>query len=279
MVLNKFKLKSHISHDDKNSRIYLMDMHPDDFPAVISYMNNLALENKYSKLFAKVPAKYAPAFLSDNYRIEASIPYFYNDDEDAIFLVKYLDEIRMLPEIDELQAFQNILLPPPERLGSINCPGYNINQLGVSNVDSMVSIFKRVFDTYPFPIFDPAFLVKSMNDYGTRYFGAFSNGELAAVSSAECSLKYKNAEMSDFAVIPEHRGNRLATCLLSFMENELFKDGYKVFYTIARLHSLPMNKTFYNMGYKYSGTLTNNTQISGKIESMNVWYKRAVNKI
>ena len=37
-----------------------------------------------------------------------------------------------------------------------------------------------------------------------------------------------------------------------------------------------MNKTFLNAGYNYSGTLTKNTQIAGKIESMNVWYKHLI---
>ena len=80
--------------------------------------------------------------------------------------------------------------------------------------------------------------------------------------------------MTDFAVLPTHRGKNLATHLLSFMEDALTKDGFKTFYSIARLHSIPMNKTFYNQGYQYAGTLNRNTQISGRIESMNVWYKK-----
>ena len=34
-----------------------------------------------------------------------------------------------------------------------------------------------------------------------------------------------------------------------------------------------MNITFAKHGYSFAGTLTNNTQISGQLESMNVWYK------
>jgi hypothetical protein len=34
-----------------------------------------------------------------------------------------------------------------------------------------------------------------------------------------------------------------------------------------------MNITFSKLGYKYGGLLKNNTNISGAIESMNVWYK------
>jgi len=113
-----------------------------------------------------------------------------------------------------------------------------------------------------------------MQEYGTRYFGIFSDKKLVAVSSAECNDSKKNTEMTDFAVLPAHRGKQLSIHLLSFMEEALVKDGFKTLYTIARLRSIPMNKTFYNNGYKYAGTLTRNTQISGKIESMNVWYKK-----
>jgi hypothetical protein len=57
------------------------------------------------------------------------------------------------------------------------------------------------------------------------------------------------------------------------MENEMKKKEMKTLYTIARLESIPMNKTFMRADYSYAGTLINNTNISGGIESMNVWYK------
>jgi hypothetical protein len=34
-----------------------------------------------------------------------------------------------------------------------------------------------------------------------------------------------------------------------------------------------MNRTFLRLAYRYSGTLIMNTHISGRIESMNVFYK------
>ncbi|MDD2310679.1 MAG: hypothetical protein PHH91_13970, partial [Desulfuromonadaceae bacterium] len=38
-------------------------------------------------------------------------------------------------------------------------------------------------------------------------------------------------------------------------------------------YSFGMNITFARDGYSFGGTLTNNTNISGSLESMNVWYK------
>ena len=49
--------------------------------------------------------------------------------------------------------------------------------------------------------------------------------------------------------------------------------GMRTAYTIARAVSPGMNITFARLGYQFSGTLINNTQISGAIESMNIWHK------
>jgi beta-lysine N6-acetyltransferase len=270
-----FNIKSDISHNQENNRVYLKEMNPFDFPDIISYMDELANENGYTKLFAKLPSKYVPAFINAGYMIEASIPCFYNGKTDAVFLVKYLSEKRKKPETSALKAFQEMLLKPQVNIPFQMLSGYDILPLKEFDAELMVILFKQVFESYPFPIFNPEFIRKSMKEDGTRYFGAFYDGKLVAVSSSECDHIHKNAEMTDFAVVPEHRRRHLATHLLSYMENELCNEGFKTFYTIARLHSLSMNKTFYNMEYKYAGTLTNNTQICGQIESMNVWYKKA----
>ena len=57
------------------------------------------------------------------------------------------------------------------------------------------------------------------------------------------------------------------------MESDPAVQQMKTAYTIARSLSPGMNITFARHGYLYGGTLTNNTNISGSIESMNIWYK------
>ena len=56
------------------------------------------------------------------------------------------------------------------------------------------------------------------------------------------------------------------------METTMNDHGIHTQYTIARALSAGMNITFAKAGYRYAGTLVNNTDISGTIESMNVWY-------
>ena len=62
----------------------------------------------------------------------------------------------------------------------------------------------------------------------------------------------------------------LAGLLLGRMEIEMLKKGITTLYTIARAYSYGMNITFARSGYIFSGTLPNNTQIAGGLETMNV---------
>ena len=79
--------------------------------------------------------------------------------------------------------------------------------------------------------------------------------------------------MTDFATLPDYRGNNLSMMLLKEMEALMRSKKMKTVYTIARALSTGMNVTFSKMNYVFAGTLINNTNIAGKIESMNVWYK------
>jgi putative beta-lysine N-acetyltransferase len=144
--------------------------------------------------------------------------------------------------------------------------------LGLEDTEDISQIYKRVFKTYPFPIHNPAYIEETMND-NVVYFGIRDKGQLIAVSSCEMDMKSQNVEMTDFATLPEYRSQGLASSLLYEMENAMRQRGIMTAYTIARAVSHGMNITFAKHNYTFSGTLINNTDISGEIESMNVWYK------
>jgi putative beta-lysine N-acetyltransferase len=137
----------------------------------------------------------------------------------------------------------------------------------------MAAVYARVFESYPFPIHDPAYLLETM-DNDVRYQGVFQDDRLIALASAEIDVRGGNAEMTDFATLPDARGQGLAGLLLCGLESMLAEAGIATAYTIARATSFGMNITFAKNGYEYAGTLVNNTHIAGGLESMNVWYKR-----
>ena len=263
--------KSTIQHGKENDRIYLMHFAGQAEP-LIKKLEQICLENKYSKIFAKIPASKAPTFFANHYEIEGFIPRLFQGQEDGFLLAKYFSKTRKKLPIKQLIDLQNLLKTKKVQT-NIDGSQYRIKKIQKKDISKLVEIYKKVFKSYPFPIHSEKYLLKTMQD-NIVYFGAWKDGELIGAASSEIHQESLNAEMTDFAVMPEFRGNNLALILLSKMEKAMKKIGLKTLYTIARLKSLGMNATFLKAGYSYSGTLINNTNIAGGLESMNVWYKQ-----
>jgi len=263
-----------IQHGKLNERVYLIKLVSEDFPEIIDYINKLARDSLYTKIFCKIPGWAAPDFFSDGFILEAQIPDFYNYKTDAFFMSKFLNSDRLLGiEYDKLKELSKILKDNTQKKSQPSLEkGLKIRKLEENNVAQICNIYKQVFKTYPFPIHNEKYILNTMKE-GVHYFGVERKNQLLALSSAEVDLKGQNAEMTDFATPIDFRGKKLSILLLKYMEKAMKKIGIKTVYTIARLNSIPMNKTFFNCNYKYAGTLINNTNIAGSIESMNVLYK------
>ncbi|MCG8483634.1 MAG: putative beta-lysine N-acetyltransferase, partial [Clostridia bacterium] len=195
------------------------------------------------------------------------------------FMGKYFSELR-IKEKDEIRI-QDVLraafLKKAEMSESpVLTDNYTFKIATPSNVKEIVSLYKTVFKTYPFPIHDPNYILSTMNN-NVVYFGIWHYDKLIAISSCEIYANESNAEMTDFATLPDYRGRNLSFYLHNKMEGELKKRYIHNAYTIARAYSYGMNITFAKGRYTFAGTLTNNTNIAGNIESMNVWYKELKN--
>ncbi len=264
-----------IQHGKHNDRIYLMKLAEQDVEIILDELVTLAEANKYAKLFCKVPKNIAPLFYANGFILEAYIPKFHKNKDDVFFVSKFLNSDRLLSiEKDALSEFNQLLSEDLSLKSKLkkDTSGYSVRKLNKSDVDQMVQIYLEVFKSYPFPIHNPDYILQTM-DEDVHYFGVEKDGKLVALSSSEVDPVEKNAEMTDFATVQNHGGKSLASLLLKEMEGEMEKQGVKTLYTIARLNSIPMNKTFLRFNYEYSGTLINNTNISGRIESMNILYK------
>ncbi|MDD2335341.1 MAG: putative beta-lysine N-acetyltransferase [Geobacteraceae bacterium] len=266
--------RSLIHHGSYNDRAYLMKLHEEDSSEIVRSLDTLASSRGYSKIFAKVPAWAREKFLVDGYAEEARIPGFYPGGEDVCFMGKYFTETRVREQEPQLvydviaAAETTTVISSPTPLPS----GFSARIAEEADVEEMAKIYCEVFASYPFPIHDPAFLRAAMED-STIFFGIWNGATIAALSSAEMDVDSASVEMTDFATSPVYRGNGFALFLLRKMEEAVKARGIRALFTIARAYSYGMNITFARNGYCYGGTLTNNTNISGRLESMNVWYK------
>jgi lysine 2,3-aminomutase len=265
-----------IQHGKLNNRIYLLKTGNSDVEKLISGLDQLAREKGYTKIFGKIRPALLPCFISYGFKAEAFIPGFFKGKDDCIIASKFYDKNRAVADKADLKRFLELF----ENGKNVNRNSVSINNgfecmtLNQEDAGAISKVMKQVFASYPFPVDDPAYIRQTMENNHSIYFGIKENNQLMAVSTAETDMEEKNAEMTDFAVLPQYRGKKLAGRLLSVMEEALRPAGLKTLYTIARLKEPGMNKTFINAGYRYSGTLVNNTNISGSIESMNIFYKQ-----
>lgn len=259
----------------QSDRVYLLD-YLDEYPTtLINNIHILAKYHNYSKIIIKASPSIASRLIEEGYCQEGKIANYHLGDKNALFLVKYLNPKRQ--EYDHTPVDQVIAKTVDMTKTKLSelAPPYQIRRLNEEHLPQMAKLFKQVFPSYPFPIFDATYLKKTMAD-NCLYLGVFHLDVLVGISNCEIAPDHLVCEMTDFAILEQHRGHQLARHLLQTMEELLAKMNIKTVYTIARASSLAMNATFKKAGYSYGGTLINNTQISGAIESMNIYHKTLV---
>jgi beta-lysine N6-acetyltransferase len=261
-----------------NRRIQVLKYGGTDIPGMIEHIEEIIEQHDYvEKVFCKVKKSDAEVFQKNNYRTEGVIRNYFGS-EDAVVMAKFPVESREVTEPSVQQKEEEIL----ESLKSQPViPGVDILPEGykfkIASDDNdfiqLAELYKQVFESYPFPIFDPEYLketAKSHIIYGLVYN---ADVQLVGAASAEMNLEYKNAEMTDFATLLSERGRGLASILLENLEREACKKGVENYYTIARSRSFGMNKVFAKAGYEFTGKLRNNCNISGSFENMSIWCK------
>ena len=272
--LEKLQCGSLIQHGKYNDRIYLMKISPEASAELPQLLISMAEHHSYSKVFAKLPESAAENFYQAGFQKEASVPEFYNSEDTGVFLAYYLKPERAEEKQKGTYA-KNITLALDKHKSEnaeLDHGKFLLRPCTEEDTEAMAEIYRKVFASYPFPIHDSDYILETMRD-NVDYFCAETKGEIVALASSEKDTKASNVEMTDFATLPRWRGNRLAVHLLKLMEKEMRKQGIKTAYTIARAASPGMNITFSKLGYTFGGRLKNNTNISGTIESMNIWYK------
>lgn len=269
---------SKIQHGMSNDRIYLMHLEKSDLPYIIDELDNLSQVQNYSKIFAKVQRSECPSFLEKGYVSEAIIPGFFRGLEECVFMSKYFDPKRGL-EIDRKLNSRVLSTAISKRNSKAtsamasSCKDFSFRLALPEDAFQMANLYSNVFDSYPFPVFDPEYIKSTMAE-NIVYFCLWKDDELAGVSSCEMDVDNLNVEMTDFAVLPKYRGKNISLSLLYQMDIQMKQRGIKTAYTIARANSFGMNITFSKCGYTFAGRLVKNTQIGGTIEDMNVWYKQ-----
>lgn len=271
--------KSLIQHGYFNNRIYLINIHPDDIDSVRKRINYLQLVYSYEKIILKVPQSLVKFFKTPDTRIEAKIERYYQGVEDAVFLSRFFNIIRA-DERANYQIQRNIQTCLENRLPSIHkdiSQSIIIREASPADIPGICTLYEKVFETYPFPIKEPQYLKKIM-ECGIPFIVGEMGNKIVAAGSCEIDSYASAVEMSDLAVDPKYRSFGFSKKILTFMEEKMENMGIKIAFTICRAEPLQINRLFAGFGYQYGGTLIKNTNICGKVESMNIWNRELCRK-
>ncbi|HDQ99946.1 MAG TPA: putative beta-lysine N-acetyltransferase [candidate division WOR-3 bacterium] len=251
-----------------------MKARPGDTAELLARFEELVRERGYSKVSAKVPEAVGREFVARGYAVEAKMPAMYRGAENGLFLARFFTPGRELDT--RAEADGEVLRNAQSRAGRRVRPalpsGRVLRACEEADASALAALYRETFDSYPFPVDDPAHIRRAMRDE-TLFAGVWDGALLVAAASAEMDREGGNAEMTDFATRPARRGRSLAGNLLGFLERRATERGIRTAYTIARAASVGMNVVFARLGYRWAGRLVNNTNIAGRLESMNVWFR------
>ncbi len=258
-----------------NQRLHVLDFSGPDHAALVAELQRLALLNGFGKVWLKALASGERALVEAGFEIEARIPRYFKG-EDAILLALFpLPERRLRPaEAEEEAALKKATNGPPKGSPPPLPEGYRTALFTAGDAPALTRLYAEVFPTYPFPITDPAYLIRTAETNIAYRLVWNAEEKLVAAASAETSPTNLNAEMTDFAALPSERGKGLALHLLFRLEDDARERfGTQCFYTIARAAAPGMVRTFHHAGYVHSGTLVNNCSIAGGFETMLVLHR------
>jgi putative beta-lysine N-acetyltransferase len=251
-----------------NKRIRIDD-YAGEMDEVLDIINQ-QISDWVEKLIVKSRTADVPFFMAHGFSCEAFMKGYFAG-ADMYFVTMYFSAGRERSEkwYEEQSIIQKLVNDKKE----IDNPSpEGIKVATISQAVYLARLYKTIFKVYPTPLNEETHIIKTMQE-GTVYVYIESDHQIVSAASAEVNWKYKNAELTDCATLPQAEGKGYMKKLLYFLEQKLRKDGITCCYTLARAESFSMNNAFSQLGYTYGGRLVKNCHIYAGLEDMNVWYK------
>ena len=260
--------------DYYNKRLKVLDYEADDYTKLIRRMAWLAEANGFDKIFVKAKKEDFQRFLSHGYLMEGVLRYFFRG-EDAYVLSRFSSTERVTSSnlLEEAELIENLIYHSKHSKTHALDPKTQIIRATEEHIPLLAFIYRSVFETYPSPLTNPDYIRSAMKKSVTFRLALRGDAALAA-ASVDIDKKHSNAEMTDCATVPEYQGKGLMQHLMSSLESDLVEANIMTSYSLARAMSVGMNRSFFNLDYKFSGRLINNCDIFGQFEDMNIWVKR-----
>ena len=176
-----------VQHGHYNNRVYVMKLAPSDIPDIIRFADDLSARLGYSKIFVKVPESSVELFSDNGYVTEATVPFFFKGHESAAFMAKYHDPDRSV--VRDSTVIHDVLSAAVRHTGRVSPsllpPDQSLVQARNEDAEEVSALYRAVFESYPFPIFDPEYIRETMQGS----IRVFSHPGARPASGSSCFLR------------------------------------------------------------------------------------------
>ncbi len=258
--------------DTDNKRLKVHRYDPQRITELVAELERLSGETEATKHIIYAKKADVAAFLEQGFLQEGRIDGFFNG-ENAYMLSRFVTEERATSVNEEL-AEANLAAslaktpaaprPLPDK--------YELLPATEADAAELAALYGLVFATYPTPMNDPAYVLKTMRN-STYYYVVRTAGRIVCAASAEVDPAFGSAELTDCATHPDFLGQGLLQPIFVALEEKMAEMGIYYLYTLTRAQSAGMNITAAKQGYTYRGRLVNNCTIFSGYEDMNIWVK------
>jgi putative beta-lysine N-acetyltransferase len=265
--------------DQYNQRIKVQSYAAPNFSGFISNLRWLAEANGFDKIICMANRSDWQEFLKHGYVLEAVLKH-YHRGEDAFAMSEFRSQERLVSHslMEEALLIEKIIEDVGKRDENTQDEplpeGWKVRAAKRSDIPELLELYQSIFETYPSPLVHSSYLETVF--IKETLFAVCENeaGRIVAAGSAELHPDKLTAELTDCATLKEARGKGCMSRILSLLETELKGRKFVSSYTMARARSYGMNNVFCRLNYEFMGRMTNNCDIYGDYEDMNIWVKR-----
>ncbi|MFZ5597283.1 MAG: putative beta-lysine N-acetyltransferase [Bacillota bacterium] len=270
-----FSVKARI--EDASRRIWVTDYSADKPANLRRHLLDTSRKLGLGKIILPVKSEDVDRMKGDGFYVEGVIQGYFNGN-DACFLSAFPSQRRAISlTLSRERKILHEIINTKSGLRKHLPKEFNIRRATAKDAAAISKLFKKVFATYPAPVYDPLYLARSM-EKGDVFMVVFHHRRLVGVAAAEIQADRGNAELTNCATDPEYRGLGLNSILLACVEKKCISRKIGCLYSLARASSYGMNLVLHRLGYDFTGTLINNCHISGRFENMNIWVKSRKNE-
>ncbi|MDA8352528.1 MAG: hypothetical protein M0Z65_04930 [Firmicutes bacterium] len=142
-----------------------------------------------------------------------------------------------------------------------------------ADTPEMARLYDTIFETYPTPMNDPQY-ISDMMDRQVFFSIIRYRGRIVSACSADLLPTFNSAEITDCATLPQHRNQLLLSHQFSHQVQQMRQKKVQTLFCYARAVSAGMNLITARHGFTYGGRMVQNSQIAGRLECMNIWFKQ-----